>query len=218
MKKEIEKNSFEIKKIIFVVSVVLLGIFAILMVVTNNVKDYRKITLKTNKNTIFSSSDLIIKDIEYSAKEKEVIKKLGKPRKEKKYTKGNYKYKKLEYKGIKLTLRENYKDYMLVGAEITKRNCKTSRNTKVGENIEKVIKKYKIDNEKGIYMYGNYSANALKEKEIKNIIYLGVRGKKEVTYVYRDAVIDGSPTNVARLTYTYKNGKVKKITWLYDFE
>lgn len=218
MKKEREKKSFEIKKIIFAVAVILLGIFAILMVITNNVKDYRKITLKTNKNTIFSISDLVIKDIEYSAKEKEVIKKLGKPKKERKYIKGNYKYKELEYKGIKITLRENYKEYMLVGAEITKRNYKTSRNIKVGENIEKVIKKYKVDNSKGIYMYGNYSANALKEKEIKSIIYLGVRGKKEVTYVYRDAVIDELPTNVARLTYSYKNGKVKKITWLYDFE
>lgn len=218
MKKRIKDLRVETYKLILVISIIFILIFAVLLIIGKNTKDYRDVVLKKNKNTIFSISDLTVNDFEYTESEKTIEKKLGKPNKEKEYEKYNFKYKKLYYKGLTLTLRENYDDYMLIGAEITNNKYKMNRNIKVGENILKVIKKFKVDNKEGTYLYGNYSVNALNAKEITSTIYLGVRGKKEVSYVYRDQVIEDQRTNIARLTISYKRGEVKKVTWIYDYE
>ena len=215
-KKEIKTDTY--KKIIIVASVLAI-IFATIILITNINKNYAEVTLRKNDKTIFSIADLTLGDkLKFKSTEKEVKKELGSPKKEKKYEKNSYRYKELEYKGLKLILRENYNDYILVKAEITKKKYKTSRNIKVGDKILKVMKKYKIENKKGTYMYGNYSTDALSESEIEDRIYLGVRGKNEIAYINRDEIIDGEKPNIAKLELSYKYGKVTKILWSYDFE
>ncbi len=215
-KKEIKTDTY--KKIIIVASILAI-IFATIILITNINKNYAEVTLRKNDKTIFSIADLTLGDkLKFKSTEKEVKKELGSPKKEKKYEKNSYRYKELEYKGLKLILRENYNDYILVKAEITKKKYKTSRNIKVGDKILKVMKKYKIENKKGTYMYGNYSTDALSESEIEDRIYLGVRGKNEIAYINRDEIIDGEKPNIAKLELSYKYGKVTKILWSYDFE
>ena len=215
-KKEIKTDTY--KKIIIVANILAI-IFATIILITNINKNYAEVTLRKNDKTIFSIADLTLGDkLKFKSTEKEVKKELGSPKKEKKYEKNSYRYKELEYKGLKLILRENYNDYILVKAEITKKKYKTSRNIKVGDKILKVMKKYKIENKKGTYMYGNYSTDALSESEIEDRIYLGVRGKNEIAYINRDEIIDGEKPNIAKLELSYKYGKVTKILWSYDFE
>lgn len=215
-KKEIKTDTY--KKIIIVASVLAI-IFATIILITNINKNYAEVTLRKNDKTIFSIADLTLGDkLKFKSTEKEVKKELGSPKKEKKYEKNSYRYKELEYKGLKIILRENYNDYILVRAEITKKKYKTSRDIKVGDKILKVMKKYKVENKKGTYMYGNYSIDALSESEIEDRIYLGVRGKNEVAYINRDEIIDGEKPNIAKLEISYKHGRVTKIVWSYDFE
>ena len=215
-KKEIKTDTY--KKIIIVASVLAI-IFATIILITNINKNYAEVTLRKNDKTIFTIGDLTLgKKLKFKSTEKEVKKELGSPKKESKYEKNSYRYKELEYKGLKLILRENYNDYILVRAEITKKKYGTSRDIKVGDKILKVMKKYKVENKKGTYMYGNYSIDALSESEIEDRIYLGVRGKNEVAYINRDEIIDGEKPNIAKLEISYKHGRVTKIVWSYDFE
>lgn len=215
-KKEIKTDTY--KKIIIVASVLAI-IFATIILITNINKNYAEVTLRKNDKTIFTIGDLTLgKNLKFKSTEKKVKKELGSPKKEKKYEKNSYRYKELEYKGLKLILRENYNDYILVRAEITKKKYGTSRDIKVGDKILKVMKKYKVENKKGTYMYGNYSIDALSESEIEDRIYLGVRGKNEVAYINRDEIIDGEKPNIAKLEISYKHGRVTKIVWSYDFE
>ena len=95
---------------------------------------------------------------------------------------------------------------------------KVSRNIKVNDKIIKTIKKFKVENKKGTYLYGNYSVDALNEEEIKDTIYLGIRNDKEVVYINRDALVGDTVSNISRLNISYKYGKITKISWSYDFE
>lgn len=215
--KKVESDVKKDKKILLV-AIAIIIVLAILLVISRIFGDYSNIKLKVNDNAIFSISDLVVDDLEYSDTEKEVIKKLGKPKKTEKFKNDIYDYKKLHYNGLILTLRENYDDFMLVKAEITSGKYETSRGLKVSDKITDVYKAYKVENKYGTYIYGNYSADALKEVEITKNIYFGVRSKKNVVYINRDSVIENTRTNIARLDISYKNGKVSKITWSYDFE
>ena len=215
-KKEIKTDTY--KKIIIVASILAI-IFATIILITNINKNYAEVTLRKNDKTIFSIGDLTLgKKLKFMSTEEEVKKELGNPKKERKYEKNSYKYKELEYKGLKIVLRENYDYYILVRAEITKKKYGTSRDIKVGDKILKVMKKYRIENKTGTYMYGNYSIDALNESEIDDRIYLGVRGKNEIAYINRDEIIDGEKPNIAKLEISYKHGRVTKIVWSYDFE
>ena len=156
--------------------------------------------------------------IKYSDTEEEIKKKLGNPKNEEEIENGIYKYKKLSYEGLELTLKENYDKYMLVKAEITSRKYKTSRNIRVKDRVLKVIRKYKVENSKGTYIYGNYTTKSLDNLQIKENIYLAVRNDKEIVYVYRDTVVLEERPNIARLNITYSKGKVEKIVWSYDTE
>ena len=80
------------------------------------------------------------------------------------------------------------------------------------------MKKYRIDITSGTYLYGNYSADNLNNEEVTDNIYFAVRNANEVVYVYKDASVNNSKSNVAKLSFYYKNGKVKKIIWNYDSE
>lgn len=205
-------------KKIFVISVIVAVVFGILIILFGNYKDYTEVRLRKNNNAIFSISDLIVDNLKYGDMENDIKKKIGKPKKEKKIKKDIYEYKKLYYNGMTLTLREDYDDFMLIKAEITGRNYKTSRGIKIGSRIKKVMNKYNVENEIGTYIYGNYSVSALNESEIIGNIYQGIRSKEDLIYINRDAIVDGRKSNVAKIIFEYKKGRVKKITWSYDYE
>ena len=216
-KKTIEQELKRDKLILKITSIIIV-ILLILLIASRNYREYDTVMVSKNNNKIFSMSDLVIDGVKYGTSEKEVKKKFGTPVKEDKLTKDKYSYKILEYKGLKLTLKENYSDYMLTKVEVTNNKYKVSRNIKVNDKIIKTIKKFKVENKKGTYLYGNYSVDALNEEEIKDTIYLGIRNDKEVVYINRDALVGDTVSNISRLNISYKYGKITKISWSYDFE
>lgn len=216
-KKTIEQELKRDKLILKITSIIIV-ILLILLLASRNYREFDTVMVSKNNNKIFSMSDLVIDGVKYGTSEKEVKKKFGTPVKEDKTTKDKYSYKILEYKGLKLTLKENYSDYMLTKVEVTNNKYKVSRNIKVNDKIIKTIKKFKVENKKGTYLYGNYSVDALNEEEIKDTIYLGIRNDKEVVYINRDALVGDTISNISRLNISYKYGKITKISWSYDFE
>ena len=216
-KKTIEQELKRDKLILKITSIIIV-ILLILLLVSRNYREFDTVMVSKNNNKIFSMSDLVIDGVKYGTSEKEVKKKFGTPVKEDKTTKDKYSYKILEYKGLKLTLKENYSEYMLTGVEVTNNKYTVSRNIKVNDKIIKTIKKFKVENKKGTYLYGNYSVDALNEEEIKDTIYLGIRNDKEVVYINRDALVGDTVSNISRLNISYKYGKITKISWSYDFE
>ena len=216
-KKTIEQELKRDKLILKITSIIIV-ILLILLLVSRNYREFDTVMVSKNNNKIFSMSDLVIDGVKYGTSEKEVKKKFGTPVKEDKTTKDKYSYKILEYKGLKLTLKENYSEYMLTGVEVTNNKYTVSRNIKVNDKIIKTIKKFKAENKKGTYLYGNYSVDALNEEEIKDTIYLGIRNDKEVVYINRDALVGDTISNISRLNISYKYGKITKISWSYDFE
>ena len=216
-KKTIEQELKRDKLILKITSIIIV-ILLILLFASRNYREFDTVMVSKNNNKIFSMSDLVIDGVKYGTSEKEVKKKFGTPVKEDKITKDKYSYKILEYKGLKLTLKENYSDYMLTKVEVTNNKYKVSRNIKIKDKIIKTIKKFKVENKKGTYLYGNYSVDALNEEEIKDTIYLGIRNDKEVAYINRDALVGDTVSNISRLNISYKYGKITKISWSYDFE
>ena len=205
-KKTIEQELKRDKLILKITSIIIV-ILLILLLASRNYREFDTVMVSKNNNKIFSMSDLVIDGVKY-----------GTTVKEDKITKDKYSYKILEYKGLKLTLKENYSDYMLTKVEVTNNKYKVSRNIKVNDKIIKTIKKFKVENKKGTYLYGNYSVDALNEEEIKDTIYLGIRNDKEVVYINRDALVGDTVSNISRLNISYKYGKITKISWSYDFE
>ena len=219
MKKKKNKKSFSKKEIKGILSIVVLVFLIFLIIYVRNFRNFAEIKLSTNKKDIFTISDLKIKDLEYSSKEKEVIKSLGKAKKTVEYSENGFSYKRLEYKDLDVILREYYDDYILVGVETTSSKYKTSRNIRVGSNINKVLKNYKIANKTGSYLYGNYTYDEMLEKDEN--VYMGIRTKMKVSYYNKDAKNkdDTFPMNsIVKIDYEYKNGTVTKITWSYDYE
>lgn len=216
-KKTIEQELKRDKLILKITSIIIV-ILLILLLASRNYREFDTVMVSKNNNKIFSMSDLVIDGVKYGTSEKEVKKKFGTPVKEDKTTKDKYSYKILEYKGLKLTLKENYSDYMLTKVEVTNNKYTVSRNIKVNDKIIKTIRKFKVENKKGTYLYGNYSVDALNEEEIKDTIYLGIRNDKEVVYINRDALVGDTVSNISRLNISYKYGKITKISWSYDFE
>lgn len=206
------------KKITMIAIAAIIVVLLFLLVLASYFRDYGKVRLSTNKKDIFTISDLTVNKLKYGDNEKTVEKVLGKPNKTKEKTESIYKYKVLSYDGLTLTLKEFYDDYALVKAEITSSKYTTSRNIKVNKKITKVFRKYKVESNRGLYMYGNYSNKVLTDEENTSNIYFGLRSSKNVLFVNRDSVVDGLVTNIAKLDIEYKHGKIKKITWSYDYE
>ena len=204
------------KQIIFLSVVGIIVIISILLILSGLFGNYENVKLKKNNNEIFTISDLKVNNLEFLSSKEEIEKELGKPRRVNELTKNNYKYIEYYYSGLKLTLKENYNDYALVGAEITSRKYKIGRNIKVGNKVIKVINKYKVEEETGNYIYKNYTIDALNDHLIKDNAYFGYRNNNEIRYYNKDAVIEGSPTNIAELKFNYRFGKISKITWSYD--
>ena len=214
-KKNKKKNNNLKIFLIVLILIILVG----LIIYAKNFRDFSNVTLMKNNKEYYNIKDLVIGDIKYLDKEKRVEDVFGKPNKEYTKVKNNYLYKIKEYDGLTITLKEDYSDFIVVKIEVTSKKYKTGRNIKVGNKITKVMKKYKIENKNGKYMYGNYSRKALKDKAIKKEIYMGYREKNKVEYIVRDAVVDkNNPVMISRVKYEYKYGKVKKITWSYDIE
>lgn len=213
-KKKTNKNTIKILVVAFIL-IFLIG----LIVYARNFRNFSKIALRENNKEILKVTDLVVGDVKYLDKEKTIVKKLGKPKKSYLEVSKGYLYKIYKYDGLKLTLKENYDDYVLVGADVTNRKYKTTRNIKVGNKITKVLKRYRVDNKKGTYMYGKYSRSALNDHAVTKEIYLGYREKDVVEYINRDAIVDKTdPVMKLNIKYEYKYGKVKKISWRYDVE
>lgn len=198
--------------------VILLIILGIAMFISQFFEDMTKITLRKNDKTIFSVNDLIVMDLKYGSNIKTIKDKLSDPVKEEDFKENSYNYKKLSYDGLILTLKENYDDFILVKAEITNKKYKIGRKIQVGDSILTTVKKFKIDNKKGTYIYGNYTIDALNTNETSGQIYFGIRNEKQVIYVNRDSLVDGKNPYISKLTFDYKHGKIKKITWSYDIK
>lgn len=217
MKKNDKNENKDKKKYTFGVAIALvIASLIFLLVVASYFRDFGKIKLSTNNKNIFTIDDLKIDDLKFKSTEKEVKASLGEPKDVKEETNGIYNYKKLSYNGLTVTLKENYADFVLVKVEVTSKNYTTSRGIKVGNKITKVLRKYKVENKEGAYLYGNYKKEVLKNSENKENIYFGVRSSENILYVNRDAIVEGSPNNIATLDIVYKNGVIKKITWSYD--
>lgn len=210
------KRKLEKKQIIFLIVVGVIVILSLLLLISGLFGNYENVKLKSNNNDIFTIKDLTVNNLKFLSTSDEVIKELGKPKQTKEITKNNYKYMEYYYSGLKLTLKENYEEYVLVGAEISSSRYKTSRNIKVGNKVLNVINKYNVENETGNYIYKNYTIDALNDNLVKDNAYFSYRNNKEIRYYNKDAVIEGTPTNHAELKFDYSFGRIKKITWSYD--
>ena len=215
-KKNVKK--LDKKQIIFLSVVGIIVIISLLLIISGLFGNFSSVKLKKNNNEIFTIKDLTVNNLKFLSTSDEVEKELGKPRKINELTKNSYKYKEYYYSGLKLTLKENYSDFVLVGAEITSKKYTTSRNIKVGNKVLKVINKYNVELPEGNYIYKNYTIDALNDNLVKDNAYFSYRNSKEIRYYNKDAVVEGSPTNVAELRFNYSFGRIKKITWSYDIK
>jgi hypothetical protein len=209
-------NKLDSKQILFFVIVGVIVILSLLLLISGIFGNFRDVKLKKNNNEIFTIKDLTVNNLKFLSTSEEIEKELGKPRKKQELTKNNYRYIEYYYSGLKLTLKENYSDYVLVGAEITSGKYKTSRNIKVGNKVLKVINKYKVELPEGNYIYKNYTIESLNNNLVKDNAYFSYRTSKEIRYYNKDTVTEGNPTNVAELRFNYRFGRINKITWSYD--
>ena len=219
-KKNISKLEKEIMKDRKMLLLTFISIFLLisLIIVASYFRDFKSIRLSKNNKEIFTISDLTVNNSKYGDSIDSVKKEFGKPIKEEDKEKSIYKYKVLYYDGLVLTFKDYYDSYSLVKAEITSSKYKISRRIKVGKKITKVFRKYKVENNKGAYLYGNYTKDELRSIENNENIYFGIRSSKNVLYVNRDAKVDDLVNNIATLNIEYKRGKIRKITWSYDYE
>ena len=217
-KKKTIEQELKRDKIILLVTSIIIAILISLLIASRNYRDFSSINIRTNNKNIFSISDLTINNLKYGDNEEKVLKELGTPNKESNKTKNSYSYKELQYDNLKITLRENYDDYILTGVEVKSNKYVINRKIKVGNNIVKAMKKFRVENKSGQYLYGNYSIGALNDEEITETIYFGVRSNKKVVYVNKDVSVNDISSNIAKLTLDYKKGKITKITWSYDFQ
>ena len=189
-KKKTIEQELKRDKIILLVTSIIIVILISLLIASRSYRDFSSINIRTNNKNIFSISDLTINNLKYGDNEEKVLKELGTPNKESNKTKNSYSYKELQYDNLKITLRENYDDYILTGVEIKSNKYVINRKIKVGNNIVKAMKKFRVENKSGQYLYGNYSIGALNDEEITDTIYFGVRSNKKVVYVNKDASVN----------------------------
>lgn len=215
MKKKNKKNNYQNAEKIVIVSFILL-LLIVLIFISRNFRNFSNITLMKNKKDIFTIKDLSVNNVKYFDDEEDIVKEFGKPIKVSKKSDNYGNYKIYKYKGLELTMLEYGNTYILSEAKVTSRKYKTSRNIRVGNSITKVFNKYKVKYAKSDYMYGNYQKDALDSKMVKKDIYYGYRDKTKVEYIVRDEIANENvKVPIAKITYEYKHGKVKSITWSY---
>lgn len=216
MEKNKKNINLDNKKLFIISLTLLIGVIVIILFASSYFRDFGKIRVSKNNKKIFTVSDLTINNLKFNSTEKQVKKELGKPKKEETKTINDFNYKILSYDGATITLKEFYNDFSLVKVEVTSNDYVVSRKLKVGNRITKAFRSFKVEQKEGAYLYGNYKKDALTDETVKKNIYFGVRSSKNVLYVNRDAIIDNSKTNIAKLDISYKKGVIKKITWSYD--
>jgi hypothetical protein len=138
-KNEKKETKITKQRKIFALVVGLIVTISLLLILSGLFGNFLKVKLKTNKKEIFNISDLTVDDLKFGSTENEIVKKYGEPNKKEETIKNNYQYKIYHYKGLTLTLKEFYNNYILVKAEITSSKYKTSRNIRVGSKILNAI-------------------------------------------------------------------------------
>ena len=219
-KNEVETTQTDInirKKMAVGLAILILFVF-VLILRSTFYKNFAEMNLDKNKKEIFSIQDLTVGNLKYGNTEETVKKELGKPNSEKEKLIGQYNYKILEYNGIKVTLKENYDKYILAKVNITSNKYNGPRGLKIGNKITKAFSNFKVENSTGAYLYGNHTKDALKQKEVTENVYFGIRSAENVLYVNRDEIVGDIKTNIAKLDVKYSSGKITEIMWSYDVE
>ena len=205
------------KKMTVGLAILILFVF-VLILRSTFFKNFAEMHLDTNKKEIFSIKDLTVGNLKYGNSEETVKKELGNPKSEKEKIIGQYNYKILEYNGLKVTLKENYDNYILTKVNITSNKYTGPRDLKVGNKITKAFSNFNVENSTGAYLYGNHVKEALKQKEVTENVYFGIRTSENILYVNRDDIVDWIKTNISKLDIKYSGGKINEIIWSYDIE
>ena len=198
--------------------VIAIIIYMTLGVIVNYITN-SKIILKENTKSIFTSSDLTVKNLSYNNLESVAITEFGVPKKIEKFKHNKDKYKKYIYDGMSLTFKDNNGMYILMKATITSSKYLTSRDIRVGDNINDVINKYSIENTNSNYLYGVYNEDDFTKKSVYENIYYGKKSNSLVYYLYAEAPFKKGyaswKDDIAQISYEVKFGKVKKIEWMF---
>ncbi len=210
-----KKNKIIQLLICFVIALVIYGV----IVLVKNYKDYTSVELNTNNNSIFTVTDLTVRNAVYGDLEDVAVTEFGNPKKIEKFKDNKQNYKTYYYDGLELTFKENNDVYILMKVVVTSEDYLVSRNIKVGNQINEVMNKFLVEKKTGTYLYGNYKENALNSKKVNENIFYGKRDKNIVYYLYMDVPYKkGYATwndDIAQLTFKVKSGKVKQIEWMY---
>ena len=210
-----KKNKIIQLLICFVIALVIYGV----IVLVKNYKDYTSVELNTNNNSIFTVTDLTVRNAVYGDLEDVAVTEFGNPKKIEKFKDNKQNYKTYYYDGLELTFKENNDVYILMKVVVTSEDYLVSRNIKVGNQINEVMNKFLVEKKTGTYLYGNYKENALNSKKVNENIFYGKRDKNIVYYLYMDVPYKkGYVTwndDIAQLTFKVKSGKVKQIEWMY---
>lgn len=182
-------------------------------------KDFVKINLKQNTNSIFSLTDISVSNLVYGDIEEVAVTTFGKPDKIETFKDGKQKYKTYFYDGLELTFKKQNDSYLFMKAIVTSDKYYVSRTIKVGDRINDVMNKFFVEDTKGEYMYGNYTENELDGKSVKENVFFGHRTKNLVYYIHMDTPYKNGyaslKDDIAQLTMKVSLGKVKRIELMY---
>lgn len=198
-----------------VIAFIVYGIIALIA----NYKDYTSVKLNKNTNSIFTITDLSVRNLVYGDLEDVAITDFGKPNSIEKFKDGKYSYKTYYYTGLSLTFKKVNGSYILMKTIISSENYIATRSIRVNDKISDVMNKFLVENTTGDYLYGNYKESALSSKSVNENIYYGKRESKFVYYLYMDTPYKQNyatwKDDIAQITFKVKHGKVQKIEWMY---
>lgn len=213
--KKIRKSKIFQVIICILIAAIIYGV----IVLINSYRNYVKIDLKANTNSIFTLSDISVSNLVYGDLEDTAVTIFGKPTKIETFKDGKQKYKTYYYDGLELTFKEQNKSYVFMKAIITSDSYMATRDIRVGDRINDVMNKFFIENTKSEYLYGNHNENDLDGKSVKENVFFGHRTKKLVYYLYTDAPYKKTYASlsdeIAQITFKVSLGKVKRIELLY---
>ena len=137
-----KKNKIIQLLICFVIALVIYGV----IVLVKNYKDYTSVELNTNNNSIFTVTDLTVRNAVYGDLEDVAITEFGNPKKIEKFKDNKQNFKTYYYDGLELTFKENNDVYTLMKVVVTSEDYLVSRNIKVGNQINEVMNKFLVEN------------------------------------------------------------------------
>lgn len=184
-----------------------------------NYKDYIKVDLKPNTNSIFTLTDISVSNLVYGDLESTAVTIFGKPNKIEKFKDKKQSYKTYYYDGLELTFKKQNSSYVFMKAIVSSDKYMVSRNIKVGNRINDVMNKFFVENAKSEYIYGNYKEDDLNGKTANENVFFGHRTKNLVYYIYMDMPYKKGfaslSDDIAQLTFKVSFGKVKRIELIY---